>query len=469
MQTKDGLVTLPPHCDEVACYGEGIERCYLAYDTRCKCDLFFDAHGQPLTYLSASQLLGWPYTEVRKRIDEARKPYDQARLQAAVNAYDRRITTLFEGVDFQLPSDWQFDKKLSSELCIGKHRVTEELMVFTVKGQLVSGFEVLPEPDPAKDIQLQNYTPLFPLPEGWRYMSLLSGTNHVVAQNMDTKEGGIFGPQGQLIANVPPLFIGVLDMKEPNDTVNTKVTIDQAGTRIDSDGPVSLGTLTAGERKASSLAVNQLTTRIDRFDGSATVSRIDSPVPGSVKQYTSENVTPEDLEVIRKEWALPDIESARVFIKQRDLERQRRETLEIANAEDTDATNAVRLSLKAIQLREELDKLTYGMIQEETKALAILFNEFDPAEIRKGMTTQAAVQHLCQALRDDPSYAWSWHCNIAMAMRDSGCDALVAQKGAALFLQILTMDENGKGLDIRTSEEYKGWMEQYHAAQNKPA
>ena len=42
------------------------------------------------------------------------------------------------------------------------------------------------------------------------------------------------------------------------------------------------------------------------------------------------------------------------------------------------------------------------------------------------------------AIRNDPAYAWSWHCNIAMAAMDEGVDHMAANKLAARFLMILT-------------------------------
>jgi hypothetical protein len=47
-----------------------------------------------------------------------------------------------------------------------------------------------------------------------------------------------------------------------------------------------------------------------------------------------------------------------------------------------------------------------------------------------------AVQTLIQAMQDDPEYAWSWHCNIAMAFVDAGGDRYTANQGAARFLEM---------------------------------
>ena len=43
------------------------------------------------------------------------------------------------------------------------------------------------------------------------------------------------------------------------------------------------------------------------------------------------------------------------------------------------------------------------------------------------MTTKEAYEHISNALKTDPDYAWSWHCNIAMAILDAD-DADVSHK-----------------------------------------
>lgn len=54
------------------------------------------------------------------------------------------------------------------------------------------------------------------------------------------------------------------------------------------------------------------------------------------------------------------------------------------------------------------------------------------------------VQELSKAMRNDPSYAWSWHCNIAMAHLDAMARAgykigkierEAANQGAAGFMK----------------------------------
>lgn len=46
------------------------------------------------------------------------------------------------------------------------------------------------------------------------------------------------------------------------------------------------------------------------------------------------------------------------------------------------------------------------------------------------------VQTLIAKLQADPDYAWSWHCNIAMAYVDAGGDPYTGNQGAARFMKM---------------------------------
>ena len=49
------------------------------------------------------------------------------------------------------------------------------------------------------------------------------------------------------------------------------------------------------------------------------------------------------------------------------------------------------------------------------------------------------IKGLIDAMKADPEYAWSWHCNLVMAMEDAGAGTLQdCNKGAALFMSRLT-------------------------------
>lgn len=47
-----------------------------------------------------------------------------------------------------------------------------------------------------------------------------------------------------------------------------------------------------------------------------------------------------------------------------------------------------------------------------------------------------AFETLKTAIQSDPSYAWSWHCNVAMASVDEGMPSEAANKAADRFMQI---------------------------------
>lgn len=48
-----------------------------------------------------------------------------------------------------------------------------------------------------------------------------------------------------------------------------------------------------------------------------------------------------------------------------------------------------------------------------------------------------AMKVVTEALRSDPDYAWSWHCNVAMASVDEGMGHYEANKAAARFIYSL--------------------------------
>jgi len=52
-------------------------------------------------------------------------------------------------------------------------------------------------------------------------------------------------------------------------------------------------------------------------------------------------------------------------------------------------------------------------------------------------TVPDAMKTIIAAMQDDPDYAWSWHCNVAMAFVDAGGDHYTANQGAARFMRLL--------------------------------
>jgi hypothetical protein len=47
-----------------------------------------------------------------------------------------------------------------------------------------------------------------------------------------------------------------------------------------------------------------------------------------------------------------------------------------------------------------------------------------------------AFTDLKLAIEADPGYAWSWHCNIAMAAQDEGLDHAAGNRAAARFMSM---------------------------------
>jgi hypothetical protein len=73
----------------------------------------------------------------------------------------------------------------------------------------------------------------------------------------------------------------------------------------------------------------------------------------------------------------------------------------------------------------------------------------------------AAYDRLSQAMKDDPEYAWAWHCNVAMASVDEGLNHLAANRAAARFMHLAF------GVDTTKHREFKRF--QIEAAATKPS
>lgn len=66
---------------------------------------------------------------------------------------------------------------------------------------------------------------------------------------------------------------------------------------------------------------------------------------------------------------------------------------------------------------------------------------------------QKAMQTVIEALQNDPEYAWSWHCNIAMAFVDAGGDHYTGNQGAARFMKMLADVEPAHELPSKEKHE----------------
>lgn len=132
----------------------------------------------------------------------------------------------------------------------------------------------------------------------------------------------------------------------------------------------------------------------------------------------------------------------------RSLLEQALEALEIAT--DNYDDSAIGIEVEAIQtLRAALSAPATAPAQPERKPMTA--KRIDAAiETAPEPSTEVAVGKLCKSLREDLDYAWTWHCNIAMAAFDAGCPHDVANEGAARFMQLLA------GVDTREHPAFQG-------------
>lgn len=68
---------------------------------------------------------------------------------------------------------------------------------------------------------------------------------------------------------------------------------------------------------------------------------------------------------------------------------------------------------------------------------------------------RSAFRDLKYQMQHDESYAWSWHCNIAMAAFDEGVDHATANRAAARFMQMCF------GVDTSKFKEYLAFGESH--------
>lgn len=52
------------------------------------------------------------------------------------------------------------------------------------------------------------------------------------------------------------------------------------------------------------------------------------------------------------------------------------------------------------------------------------------------MSVMDAMKNLKTAMKNDPKFAWSWHCNIAVQFQDVGVSHEISNEGAARFMKL---------------------------------
>ena len=101
-----------------------------------------------------------------------------------------------------------------------------------------------------------------------------------------------------------------------------------------------------------------------------------------------------------------------------------------------------------------LDKITDGLNNEgiSDKAgviLDVFKDENDKNKTEKVISIKKAVDTLKEVMHQDPNYAWSWQCNLAMCAYDEGVSHAAANRAAARFISLLF------DIDMTTSEHFK--------------
>ena len=77
------------------------------------------------------------------------------------------------------------------------------------------------------------------------------------------------------------------------------------------------------------------------------------------------------------------------------------------------------------------------VITSESAANAVSVEQGEALEIAEVDPLSNAMKTVIQSMQKDPEYAWSWHCNIAMAFVDAGGDRYTGNQGAMRFMKML--------------------------------
>lgn len=89
-------------------------------------------------------------------------------------------------------------------------------------------------------------------------------------------------------------------------------------------------------------------------------------------------------------------------------------------------------------------KATIGMFALAGSALAA--RKAECGEVPRAFNT------VKKAMQEDEMYAWSWHCNIAMASVDEGMNPAAANRAAGRVMQ------SAFGVDTMKLGKEKGWL-----------
>jgi hypothetical protein len=76
------------------------------------------------------------------------------------------------------------------------------------------------------------------------------------------------------------------------------------------------------------------------------------------------------------------------------------------------------------------------------------------------MSIASSFEELKEAIQNDPDYAWSWHCNLAVPMQDEGMSPYSSQLAASRILS------NFFGVDMLKNQFYIDWLRRYEESKN---
>lgn len=103
-------------------------------------------------------------------------------------------------------------------------------------------------------------------------------------------------------------------------------------------------------------------------------------------------------------------------------------------------------------LRQALANEALDKMAENARELGI---QMQPAHQQEPVA--AAMRTVIEAMQVDPEYAWSWHCNIAMAFVDAGGDHYTGNQGAARFMKMLANVEPAH--ELPSSQAQRTWVD----------
>lgn len=125
--------------------------------------------------------------------------------------------------------------------------------------------------------------------------------------------------------------------------------------------------------------------------------------------------------------------------------------------------DAAQQALEALE-KEPADSADWIRTMKAARAALRTALAEQPAEQEPIAPAMATV---IAAMQADPEYAWSWHCNIAMAFVDAGGDYYTANQGAARFMKLLANVEPAYDLPAAphpakpVEQEPVAWCDQY--------